>query len=182
MLIDILIPTYNRAKDTVENLEVLQTQVAKDNLWEQVRVIISDNCSPDSTEEDVAAFCAQKDSRFEVLYVRTAENIGLERNAVNVLSKAESPYVLFLGDDDFLAEGYLVFCIEQLNKNPELGCIVPGLLSFFADGSERDGRPADFQFKALPAGFDTVLGYSHYGHQMSGVLCKREQLFRGVPS
>lgn len=176
MLIDILIPTYNRAVDTVKNLETLQFQIRKDNLWNQVRVIISDNCSPDTTEQDVAAFCTQKDSRFQVLYFRTTENIGLEPNAVNVLSKAESPYVLFLGDDDFLAEDYLSFCIEQLEKKNNLGCIVPGLLSFYADGTEKDGRPAAFKYKELEAGYSTVWEHSHLGHQMSGVVCKRAGL------
>jgi len=176
MLIDILIPTYNRAKDTIENLTILQEQIASGNLYNQVQVIISDNCSPDSTQEDIASFCTNKEEQLQIQYYKTTENIGLEPNAVNVLSKATSPYVIFLGDDDFLAEGYLEFCIEHIQNTENLGCIVPGLLSLFADGSEVDGRPASFKFETYPAGYQTTWTHSHLGHQMSGVLCSRENL------
>ena len=113
-MIDVLIPTYNRGSDVTANLQALQAQIAAADLWDQVQIIISDNASPDDTEALVADFCQQKPSALQIAYHRNATNIGLEPNAVAVLEKATSPFVLFLGDDDFLAAGFLVYCLEKI--------------------------------------------------------------------
>jgi abequosyltransferase len=175
MLIDILIPTYNRAADVLSNLKELQAEIKKHQLWNEVQVIISDNCSPDNTETLVEQFSKKKDEQFQVQYYKNESNIGLEPNALAVLSKATSPYVLFLGDDDYLAEDYLKYCFEKIDEIKDLGCIIPGILSVFKDYSTKDVR-GHHPEKILDAGFDAVLECSHWGHQMSGILCKREGL------
>lgn len=175
MLIDILIPTYNRGNDVLSNLKELQQEIATYNLWDQVQVIISDNCSPDDTTALIELFSKEKDERFIVQYYRNDSNIGLEPNALAVLSKASSPFVLFLGDDDFLAKGYIQYCYESIQKHANLGCIIPGIVSIFKDNSTKDVR-GNAPEKVFEAGFDAVLECSHWGHQMSGILCKREGL------
>lgn len=175
MLIDVLIPTYNRGEDVLANLKDLEAQIARYNLWEVVQIIISDNCSPDQTAELVQTYCANKPANLQVHYYRNRENIGLERNAVAVLERATSPFVLFLGDDDFLAEGYLNYCYQSIQQYHDLGCIIPGILSVFQDGTSKDVRgnaPEEIQ----EAGFAALLDWSHWGHQMSGILCRREGL------
>ncbi len=175
MLIDILIPTYNRGVDVLANLKALEQQLAAQDLWGSIQVIISDNCSPDNTAQLVQAYCAQKPTNMAVQYYRNEENIGLERNAVAVLEKASSPFVLFLGDDDFLAEGYLSYCYEQIQQYDDLGCIIPGIVSVFQDGTTKDVR-GDAAEQVKEAGFEAMLAWSHWGHQMSGILCRREGL------
>ncbi|BDS15247.1 glycosyltransferase family 2 protein [Aureispira anguillae] len=175
MLIDILIPTYNRGNDVLSNLKELQQEIATYNLWDQVQVIISDNCSPDNTAALIELFSKEKDERFILQYYRNDSNIGLEPNALAVLSKASSPFVLFLGDDDFLAKGYLQYCYESIQKHANLGCIIPGIVSIFKDNSTKDVR-GNAPEKVFEAGFDAVLECSHWGHQMSGILCKRDGL------
>lgn len=174
-MIDVLIPTYNRGTDVVANLHALQEQIAAHDLWQKVQIIISDNASPDETEALVADFCQKKPAALQVSYYRNATNIGLEPNAVAVLEKAISPFVLFLGDDDFLADGYLVYCLEKIEQYKDLGCIIPGLLSVFQDGSIKDGRKTAPE-AVLPAGYNAVWQWSHFGHQMSGLLCRRAGL------
>lgn len=176
MLIDILIPTYNRAEAVEENLSLLQQRITEENLLSQVRIIVSDNASPDDTQERVNRLVKDTTDALEIIYHRNAENIGLEKNAVRVLKMAESLWVLFLGDDDHLAEGYLSFCVEQIKSNPELGCIIPGLSSIYSDGTEVIGRKESFDIKSLEAGYESLWEYSHLGHQMSGLVCKREDL------
>lgn len=175
MQIDILIPTYNREKDVLANLELLQKQIEQAQAYSAIRVIICDNCSTDATEAVVARFLQQKPEAYQVLYYRNSSNIGLERNCVEVLAKATAPYVIFLGDDDFMAEGYLKYCLEQINAVPNLGCIIPGVTQFLADGSQLVVRPRG-EAVHLPAGYESVYSHSHYGHQLSGVLCIRESL------
>ncbi len=175
MLIDLLIPTYNRGTDVLANLKDLEAQIAAANLWQQVQIIISDNCSPDQTEQLVQDYCAQKPEQLMVQYHRNNENIGLERNAVAVLEKASSPFVLFLGDDDFLAEGYLKYCSDCIQQYEDLGCIIPGIVSVYQDESTKDVR-GDAPERIQAAGFESMLAWSHWGHQMSGILCRRAGL------
>ena len=175
MLIDILIPTYNRGKDVLLNLQELQREIKKHHLWEAVQVIISDNCSPDDTEALVKDFAQNKEEGFKLQYYKNESNIGLEPNALAVLSKATSPFVLFLGDDDYLAPDYLKYCVESIQKIDNLGCIIPGILSVFQDGSTKDVR-GNTPEKLLEPGFEAMLECSHWGHQMSGILCKRAGL------
>lgn len=174
-IIDLLIPTYNRGTDVVANLHALQAQLAADQLWEQVRIIISDNASPDDTQRLVADFCEAMPKAMQVEYYRNDTNIGLEPNAVAVLEKARSPFVLFLGDDDFLATGYLAYCLAQIERYEDLGCIIPGILSVFSDGSTKDIR-GNASEQVLAGGYNALLAWSHWGHQMSGILCRREGL------
>lgn len=175
MLIDILIPTYNRAQDLTENIHLLYKQIEKDSLFDQCQIIITDNCSPDNTQSAITALIQQY-PKLTIQYYRNEENIGLEPNAVKVLSKASSPFVMFLGDDDYLENGYLVYCINKIQGIKNLGGIIPGLTAVYADGTEKPSRIENFEEEVLEAGYDTVWKYSHFGHQMSGLLCLRNQL------
>ena len=173
-LIDILIPTYNRCAPLRENLHLLNRQIGQNNLADQVSIIISDNASPDNTRETVADF-AEQHPDIKIIYHRQPANKGLEQNAVDVLLQARSPYVMFLGDDDYLPEGYLAYCIKKTNAATP-GFIVPGLANLQADGKVVPGRLEKFDELALTRGFDTMYRYSHLGHQMSGILVRRESL------
>lgn len=173
MLIDILIPTYNRSVDLIKNLQHLSTQIGNDGLQNEVQILISDNCSPDSTQFDVAKFIASEFSAgISIQYFRTSENIGLEKNVINILSKATSEFVLWTGDDDYLAEGYLAYLVGLITERPSIGCVIPGLASLYADGHVVPARCEEFDEKFVEKGFDGAWLYSHFAHQMSGLLLK----------
>ncbi|WP_052594534.1 glycosyltransferase family 2 protein [Aureispira sp. CCB-QB1] len=177
MLIDILIPTYNRSEDLIYNLTLIQEELIQHQLLDKVKVIISDNCSPDNTQAATKEFLTQKNANFVVDYYRTEENIGLEKNAVHVLSKASSDFVMFLGDDDYLDKGYLNYCVEKINRVENLGCIITGIVQI--DNNLKvigHPRPTDFEEVVGDAGYESMLKYSHLGHQLSGLLLKRNNL------
>ena len=177
MLIDILIPTYNRSEDLVYNLTLIQEELVQYQLFDQVKVILSDNCSPDNTQTAVEDFLAKKHPDFVVDYYRTEENIGLEKNAIHVLSKASSAFIMFLGDDDYLDKGYLPYCIEKIASQKDLGCIITGIVQIDNDLNViGHPRPTDFEEVAGAAGYDSMLKYSHLGHQLSGLLLRRDNL------
>lgn len=177
MLIDLLIPTYNRSKDLIYNLQLIQQELVQYHLLDSIRVIISDNCSPDDSQAAVESFLQQKEANFIVEYHRTKENIGLEKNAVHVLSKATSPFIMFLGDDDYLDTGYLAYCIDKIKTIKDLGCIITGIVQIDNDLKViGHPRPTTFEEVTGAAGYESMLKYSHLGHQLSGLLLKREQL------
>ena len=99
MTLDILIPTYNRSLYLLKNLKQLEGYILKNNLEREVSIIVSNNCSTDNTAQIVDGFISK--TSINVSYFEQESNLGLEGNALFVLEKATSPYVMYMGDDDY---------------------------------------------------------------------------------
>lgn len=174
MSIDILIPTYNRQKDLIKNIRHLNRIITKDQFESYFRILVSDNCSKDSTWTELENIRPQ--IQVEMHLFRQNENIGLEKNAVFLLQQATSEFVMYIGDDDYLPENYLKYIIETIKEDNEVSAIVPGTEALFADGTTKPGRRERFDFKKYPPGFCTALHVANLGHQLSGILLKRAHL------
>lgn len=172
-LLQVLIPTYNRREALLKNLEQLHRLLGTSSLFDKVGLVVSDNCSTDGAFDAAREFVALADPRLDVQLARQETNVGLERNAVSVLQHASAPNVMFLGDDDYLPEGYLPEVVDRLERDgPQ--CIIPGFSEVMADGRielRRGGKPKD----TLP-GFGAVRRLSLYGHQLSGLVVPRKGL------
>lgn len=164
-MIDILIPTYNRKGSLIKNLGLICDQVRK--LTVEVFIIISDNASTDGTAEAVNEFI-DSNSNLRIKLIVNDENIGLEENTLRVASAGSSEYAMFLGDDDYLHNDYLNFCIDSISKHSDLGSILPGKVSLFEDGTI--SQPANTQDYFLKSGYEGALLASHFASQMSGLL------------
>ena len=173
--IDLLIPTYNRSKELIENLVFLKGEIGKLSTNFSVRIIISDNASTDETQSVLNDFISEN-SGIKILYNRNTENIGLEKNMVKVLSLAESDFILWCGDDDTFQKGYLEYCFETLQKKPNIGLQITGINKVDEKGEITSVRNENFEEKEFKAGLAVVLEYSYLGHQLSGLLMKRETL------
>lgn len=174
-LVDILIPTFNRSEFLVKNVELLISEIEKNALQNQITINISDNHSIDDTELFIQDIINNY-KHLTIRYFRQKENIGLEPNVVSLMEKSTSPYVMWIGDDDLIDEGYLSFCIESIQKNDELGCIIPGLKHLYSNGTVKLARLEDFDFKSYGSGYEALLEISHLAHQMSGLLMLRKDL------
>lgn len=95
--IDILMATYNGEKYVAEQIESILNQT-----YTNFNLIISDDCSTDSTREILEEY-KQKDSRIEVYYQE--QNLGYVKNFEFLLTKVESEvYMLSDQDDVWLKE------------------------------------------------------------------------------
>ena len=107
--LSICIPTYNRAEFLVQTIESVLAQAT-----EETELVISDNASTDDTAEVVR----QYQERFpRVIYFRHAENVGRDRNYLNVVEAAHGEYCWLLGDDDPLEEGAVERLLTQHLKS-----------------------------------------------------------------
>ena len=96
--LSICIPTYNRAELLTQTLENIIAQAAD----EPVEIVVSDNASPDRTEEIVRGF----QIRFPRLtYFRQPENRGADRNYLNAVALGRGEYCWLFGDDDLMMDG-----------------------------------------------------------------------------
>lgn len=177
MLISILIPTYNRAPFLLRNLEMLAGYIRKENLQEKVELVVSNNQSTDKTEEKIKLF-QNGNNDIQVRYFTQTENIGLEKNALFVLKKAKGEYVMYLGDDDYIELDYMLECITYINDKT-IHCIIPSNKPIDIKGNERTGgRDINLQTKKYESGFNNCIINAWRGHQLSGLVLKREKLYK----
>ena len=94
-LFTVLIPTRDRAETLRSTIASCLAQDA-DNL----RVVVSDNCSADGTRDVVHAF---NDPR--IRYVRPDRRLSMSGNFEFSLAAADSGFIMHLGDDDGLILG-----------------------------------------------------------------------------
>ncbi|MER3472407.1 MAG: hypothetical protein C4330_14110, partial [Chitinophagaceae bacterium] len=156
--------------------EKIHNQLVSYNLVSDFSIAVSDNASTDDTMTILHQMKTHwgESVRLDVLHNET--NVGLEQNTVNLLKFASADYIIWLGDDDFLPEGYLQFVKEQF-ASQKLGWMIPGLIGVDKEGKQITGRPIIFPYQKFAAGYSTTYEWSHLAHQMSGLVVKREGLY-----
>lgn len=111
-LLTIAIPTYNRAKFLDRALHSIGSQLKNKNL--HVELIVSDNCSTDSTEEVVSTHI---NKGLTIRYVKNIENKGADFNIVQCYLEARGKYVVAFGDDDIFIDGSIDQIIKILEED-----------------------------------------------------------------
>ena len=105
--VDVLLATYNGEKYIREQIESILNQTYKN-----IRLIISDDCSKDNTEEVVSKY---KDNRIK--YHRLENNSGAAVARTEAMKKARGSYMSFLDSDDLWKKDKLEKQLEFMNKN-----------------------------------------------------------------
>jgi glycosyltransferase involved in cell wall biosynthesis len=113
-LVTIGIPTYNRADRNLRNAIC----DALSQTYENIEVIVSDNCSTDHTESLVTSIT---DSRLK--YFRHEKNIGPNENFNFCLEQAAGKFFLLLHDDDSIDADMIELCIRTLAESDDPGLI-----------------------------------------------------------
>ena len=103
----VVIPTRERA-DTLYH--TLRTCVFQD--YENLSILVSDNCSTDNTEEVVKSF---NDKRIH--YIKTPGRLSMSANWDFALDHADGDFVNFIGDDDGLIPGSLQIVNQILSES-----------------------------------------------------------------
>ncbi len=112
-LVSVCIPTYNRAECLSQCLETITLQFSDPQVRDAVEVVISDNASTDNTREIADGFRKKFPN---IVYFQNAENIGYDRNALQVVDKAIGEYCWLLGDDDGLFEDALAAMLPKFRE------------------------------------------------------------------
>ncbi|MHB0961362.1 MAG: glycosyltransferase family 2 protein [Pirellulaceae bacterium] len=118
MKLSICIPTYQRPEilaDTLLHLASLENM--------DMEVVVSDNCSQDSTPEVVEKYRRQLDS---LRYHCQSVNRGVAENAQTVLSMASGQYMYQLSDDDRIIPEGIKAAILLMDNDPEIVAVYGG--------------------------------------------------------
>lgn len=124
MKISVLLPTKNRLNLLKFAVESVVRQDYDD--WE---IIISDNFS----EQDIEGYVRSLNDR-RIRYLRTEKSLPVTDNWNNALSKATGDYVIMLGDDDCLLQGYFRTISHLVNHFSWPDCICSSALLFAYPG------------------------------------------------
>jgi glycosyltransferase involved in cell wall biosynthesis len=138
-LVSIGIPTYNRAEGYLKHA----LRSAVNQTYQNIEIIVSDNCSPDHTESVVQEF---NDPR--IRYYRQKENIGSVNNCNFCLEQSRGEYFLMLFDDDLVDDDFIATCLDAAKSHGERGIILTG------------ARQIDSAGNVLSSTHNTVSGYS----------------------
>jgi glycosyltransferase involved in cell wall biosynthesis len=106
------LPVYNGARFLQEALDALLGQT-----WQDLELIISDNCSTDATRE-ICERAAARDPR--VRYMRQPENIGPTRNFAFVLQQARGEFFMWAAHDDRWDSGWIEALVARLRAGAAL--------------------------------------------------------------
>lgn len=106
--IDVLLATYNGEKYIKEQIDSILNQTYKN-----IRLIISDDCSKDTTTEILKEY-EKKDDRI-VLYIQE-KNSGVVKNIEFLLQKVEAPYYMLADQDDYWLAEKVEKSLEKLKQ------------------------------------------------------------------
>ncbi len=112
MRLSICIPTYNRARFLPDLFDSILAQTGHTI---EVEVVVSDNASTDDTAAVVATY---RDRLPNLVYARTEENIGADRNFLRVVDCAGGDYCWLMGSDDKLEPGSIAEFERQHARHP----------------------------------------------------------------
>lgn len=108
LLVSIIVTTYNSAKFVIETLESAKAQT-----WQNLELIVSDDCSSDNTVELCSEWIARNKERFVSTDIITVpKNTGVSANCNRCIKASNADWIKFIAGDDIL----LPNCIEENMK------------------------------------------------------------------
>lgn len=107
-IIDIILPTYNGEKYLKQQIDSILKQTYKN-----IKIIISDDASKDSTPEILKQY-KEKDDRIEI-YLQE-KNMGVVKNIEFLLKKVKNPYYMLCDQDDYWLPEKVEKSIETLKR------------------------------------------------------------------
>lgn len=106
--VDILLASYNGEKYLKEQLDSILNQT-----YGNFKLIISDDCSKDSTREILREY-EKKDDRIELHFQE--KNLGSNKNFEYLLSKVTAEYYMFSDQDDVWLPNKVEICMNKIQE------------------------------------------------------------------
>ena len=115
--ISVIIPTYNRADMVVKCVtSVLEAD------WENLEVIVVDDCSTDATQETMAAAFGED---CHVVCIKNKQNSLSAYSRNHGASIATGDYLFFLDDDNIVHKDIFIELLASFDRHPEAGLVAP---------------------------------------------------------
>ncbi|RWY50194.1 glycosyltransferase [Mucilaginibacter gilvus] len=111
--VSIIVPTYNRSVYLKETLNSILKQS-----FDDYEIIITDNCSPDDTEQVVKSIADPR-----IVYSKNAQNLGSVNNYNKSLELVKGELIHLFSDDDIMLADCLADKVAVFEKYPEVAIL-----------------------------------------------------------
>jgi len=165
----VVIPTRERA-DTLYH--TLRTCVFQD--YENLTILVSDNCSTDNTEEVVKSF---NDHRIH--YIKTPGRLSMSANWDFALDHVDGDFVNFIGDDDGLIPGSLPIVNHILSESNVDAVTSKDMAIYFWPGYIEEEIQGNFYLSLKPT-YRVMDTQKYFGKSFEQINCVHlPQLYHG---
>lgn len=111
-LVSIIVITYNSSKYVIETLESAKAQI-----YQNIELIVSDDCSTDNTVEICREWIEQNKERFVRTELLTSYlNTGVPANCNRGVKRAKGQWIKLIAGDDILLPEYLSTILDHRNQ------------------------------------------------------------------
>lgn len=118
-LVTVCVITYNSENYILDTLESIKRQT-----YNNIELIISDDCSKDSTKAICMEWIAKNSSRFvRAEFVSPIENMGTSCNYNRAANASKGDWIKYIDGDDLLADSCVEENIKFVKNNPEVKVI-----------------------------------------------------------
>jgi len=122
-MITVGIPVYNEGQYLEETILSVLDKADK--------IVISDNCSSDSTAEICKKYALNNK---KIKYIRQASTIDVMKNFQVCLDVSDTEYFMFLGGHDLVSESYIECLVNTLEDNSD-AILAYGPVKYFEDSA-----------------------------------------------
>ena len=152
MLLSICVPTYNRIDFLKEIISEAIEQLKVYELYNQVEIVVSNNCSTDETAAYLNGLIHLHPSvTFRIN--NNKENVGFVKNLIKTVEIAQAKYWWFIGDDDAIPNNALAKILEELNSHPQTPVFI-----FNQKGSKKINLSEDITIKRCAENYYYYMG------------------------
>ena len=133
-LVSAVIITYNSAKYVIETLDSIKAQT-----YQNIELIVSDDCSTDETTILVKEWLEKNGNRFvRVCLIESPENTGIAPNGNRGYKAAQGEWIKAQAGDDLLLPDCIQMNVEFVAQYPEAEIVFSKILVFNNDNTYLD--------------------------------------------
>ena len=115
-LVSVPVITYNSAKFVLETLESIKAQT-----YQNIELIISDDCSADNTVELCQKWVEENKERFVRTQIITSDlNTGVSANGNRGRDACQGEWIKGIAGDDLLTPNCIADCVEYVQQHPNI--------------------------------------------------------------
>lgn len=165
-LVSVGVPAFNRPAELKRVLYQLVNQT-----YPNIEIIVLDDCSTLSEVEQVARGFAE--THANVKYFRNERNLGVLKNAPELIKYANGKYFCWVSDDDWRAPEFIEILVTELENNKDVDMAFCDYREVQEDGSCATGYPLTHLeiFKPFQSRFRLVRTMNFYWQDASRGKC-----------
>ena len=145
-LVSILIPCYNHENFLDDCLNSILEQT-----YENIELLICDDCSPDNSFEKIKSYEQKLLKRFKnVVILKNETNLGVTKNVNRMLTLANGKYIKTLASDDALSKNAIAEMADFLQNNSQISVVISNGIKVTEDSHYPDFSSLGKIYDAAP--------------------------------